>query len=43
VELPFAEDLRRFSFRKFKAEPKQEQLDAIDELIDNLNLMTAGE
>lgn len=43
VELPYAEDLRHYSFRKFKVEPTQEQLDAVDALIHNLDLMTAGE
>lgn len=42
-ELPFAEDLRTYTFpsvtQNEKFQPSQDQLDAVDKLIDNMDLM----
>lgn len=47
IELPFAEDLRMYTFASLdnnkKCQPSEEQLSAIDGLIDNMDLMTAEE
>ncbi|XP_041471452.1 X-ray repair cross-complementing protein 5-like [Lytechinus variegatus] len=47
IELPFAEDLRMYTFMSLdnnkKCQPSEEQLAAVDGLIDNMDLMTAEE
>ncbi|XP_030843748.1 X-ray repair cross-complementing protein 5 [Strongylocentrotus purpuratus] len=47
IELPFAEDLRMYTFMSLdnnkRCQPSEEQLAAVDSLIDNMDLMTAEE
>ena len=47
IELPFAEDLRLYTFASLdnnkKCQPSDEQLSAIDNLIDNMDLMRPEE
>jgi len=42
VELPFAENVINYKFPKIKPEISKGQMDVVQELVDKMDLMTAG-